>query len=347
MPLGRGASRVALVLLALLGGCAQATPPDTASAPPTGLCDGWVEYPGNPLIEPPPPEWLIADPAVLLPDNTPDARWHMFANSLFGIQHYASDNGIAWKKQQGAGPLFGGMRPWVIHDNDRYYMLYELLQGGIQSTIQWRSSDDLEHWSEPQTLLSPELPWETENNHTIGNPFLEKRDNGFALYYSASTTKQADTGFFEPLYLGVAYADTITGPYRKRTEPIMGRDPDNLWRNQGAGSIKLFPETRKGKRIAFNNWIYTDSQGHSRSAIHLLESSDGENWTEICPAPIVKPEDNGWKAAFVYAFDVKRVGNQLWMFYNARDGWADGSERIGLTTLSMPTSLDDAPLFSR
>lgn len=55
----------------------------SSSALSAGLCDGWVDYPANPLIEPPAPEWLIADPAVLLPEQSSDHRWHLFANSFF------------------------------------------------------------------------------------------------------------------------------------------------------------------------------------------------------------------------------------------------------------------------
>ena len=31
--------------------------------------------------------------------------------------------------------------------------------------------------------------------------------------------------------------------------------------------------------------------------------------------------------------DLKRVGNELWMWYNGRDGWRLGRERIGLSIL--------------
>lgn len=39
----------------------------------------------------------------------------------------------------------------------------------------------------------------------------------------------------------------------------------------------------------------------------------------------------GWKRAFVYAFATARVGPELRVYYNARDGWAQGVERIGMS----------------
>jgi hypothetical protein len=37
--------------------------------------------------------------------------------------------------------------------------------------------------------------------------------------------------------------------------------------------------------------------------------------------------------------DVKRVGEALWMYYNARDGWRFGVERIGLAILEDASTL--------
>ena len=42
----------------------------------------WIDHPDNPLIEPPRPEPMIADPTVLDPARTCDGRWHLYANSV-------------------------------------------------------------------------------------------------------------------------------------------------------------------------------------------------------------------------------------------------------------------------
>jgi hypothetical protein len=47
----------------------------------------WIDHPDNPLISPPWPEFLIADPSVVTPDISPDDQWHLFAHSLIGIHH--------------------------------------------------------------------------------------------------------------------------------------------------------------------------------------------------------------------------------------------------------------------
>lgn len=98
------------------------------------------------------------------------------------------------------------------------------------------------------------------------------------------------------------------------------------------GDLKLLDEPIAGRWIAFNNGIYEDADGHSRSAIQVLSSADGLAWEPVCDGPVISPGGDGWKRAFVYAFDPVWVGDTLRLYYNGRDGWADGIERIGLAT---------------
>lgn len=62
----------------------------------------WKDHPANPLIEPPWPSPLLGDPAVLLPDETPNNLWHLFANSLLRLHHYTSRDGVNWEKKGGS-----------------------------------------------------------------------------------------------------------------------------------------------------------------------------------------------------------------------------------------------------
>jgi hypothetical protein len=62
----------------------------------------------------------------------------------------------------------------------------------------------------------------------------------------------------------------------------------------------------------------------------LLKSDNGTDWTQVHEEPIIKPEP-GWKRALVYALDIKYDDDRAYLYYNARDGWFIGSERIGLS----------------
>ena len=302
----------------------------------------WKDHPGNPLLEPPWrwPNAILADPSVVIPEDSPDGKWHLFAHSLKGIHHYLSEDGIDWVKVEGPGPLFKGLRPYVYRDGDQYFLLYERILRLIplKSVIEIRSSRDLYQWGPGTVILRPSLPWEGSSltGSTTGNPFLMKRDGQYWLYYSAATVFLRDCLYVEPKYIGVARAETVLGPYHKQSSPILGPSPHEPYRNMGAGSIKLLPKPWECSWIGFNNGIYRDKKGRSRSAILVLASDDGLRWDTLCRDPIIGPMGQGWRKAFVYAFDVRQVGHGFRMYYNARDGWLFGTERIGLAVLTPP-----------
>jgi len=286
----------------------------------------WKDHPANPLIAPPGREWLLADPTVVTPDQSPDGRFHLFANTLRGIHHYVSEDGIAWDKIGGA--LFGGLRAFVFVENG-YHLFYERFVPPNKTVVAVRSSPDLETWSEPRTVLEPRFHWEGRVLYTNGNPCVVKHDGLYRLYYSASWVWLRDCYFIEPKYIGVAESALLLGPYEKRPDPIIGPSDEVAWRNLGAGAIRVVPPSKGVPWLAFNNGIYIDPEGRSRSEIHLLESDDGLSWRNVHDGPILAPEP-GWKNALVYAMHVCTTKGKTRLYYNARDGWFRGTERIGL-----------------
>lgn len=75
-----------------------------------------------------------------------------------------------------------------------------------------------------------------------------------------------------------------------------------------------------------------DKEGKSRSAISLLVSKDGINWIDAPFNPVIYPT-TGWKKALVYQLDVVWYKDKVIIYYNARDGWREGIERIGASEL--------------
>ena len=213
-----------------------------------------------------------------------------------------------------------------MKDNGDYYLFYERPTFSLHSAIAFRKSPDLKNWSVEKILLAPSLKWEGRN---LACPFVSKMDDGYRLYYSANLVFLKDCLYFEPRYIGMATAKTVDGHYEKYPSPIIQPDSKTPWCNLGSGSIKVYPNSIGGF-TAYNNGIYSNPEGQSSSAIRRLTSADGLRWSEAQTTPIIIPEGTGWKRAFVYAFDVKKVGKQRWLYYNARDGWVFGRERIGL-----------------
>ena len=291
----------------------------------------FVDHVSNPLIRPPFPEFVIADPTFLPPADTPDGRWHLYAHGiLLGIHHYVSDDGVAWRH---LGRVCWGMRPNLVRDGDGYLLFVERMRSLQHSVIAMARSGDLVRWTPLQVVMEPSLPWEGELGRMNSNPSLVRCDDGWRLYYSASLCFLKDCGFPEPKHIGVAFADRPEGPWRKHPTPLLSPSPDVPHRNHGAGAIKV---VRHGDGfLGFTNGIYIDADGHSRSDIRLLTSDDGIAWEYASDRSLVTWEGDGWKKALVYALDARRVGDEWRMYYNARSGWRFGVERIGLAVCRM------------
>ena len=287
----------------------------------------WIDHPHNPLIEPPRPQWMIADPTVLPPDKTPDGKWRMIANSVGFLNHYQSADGIAWERV--GGRVCRGIRPFLFLENGVYHLFYELHVRPWLSGIAVRTSTDLHTWSDARMLIQGAWPVDGGGIKFLGNPCLVKAGDEYRLYYSTGWIWLWDCLYFEPKHIGVAPAKSIMGPYTRHGEPLLSPRKDHPLLNFGAGSVKLTPDGEGGWWV-FNNGIYHDAQRKSRSAIFLWHTTDGFTWEQKADT-IIGPEP-GWKNAFVYAFDCVNYNGEFRLYYNARDGWFRGSERIGLAT---------------
>ena len=288
----------------------------------------WSDHPANPLIEPPFPDWIIADPTVMTPAESPDGRWHLFAHSILrGIHHYTSSDGIRW---QYLSKVCRGMRPFIFKHENKFYLFYEIFLHSLKSAVAVRQSSDFQKWSQQQIVLRPSLPWHGKIMRTCGNPCVVRRHGEFLLFYSAGSVILKDCLFTEPLHIGIASSKHITGTYNPHPDPIISPDKNNPCRNLGAGAIKVIADEQHNILWGFNNGIYADAHRKSRSAILLLKSEDGLRWTQVHNEPIIKPT-SGWKRALVYALDIKLLNGEAYLYYNARDGWLIGRERIGLT----------------
>lgn len=180
------------------------------------------------------------------------------------------------------------------------------------STIGLSRSANLIHWSRPETLLRPELPWMVDPalGDSVSNPCLvrEPAEVGGAasplwrLYFSASLAWVPDCGFCEPRYLAAAGGTSPQGPFEARPAPIVDPKDDPLPGVLGAGSMKV------------------------------IALEDGFAWRPARAEPLLAPAP-GWMSSHVYACDCRfrKADGRWYLYFNARDGWKikNGVERIG------------------
>ena len=60
-------------------------------------------------------------------------------------------------------------------------------------------------------------------------------------------------------------------------------------------------------------------------------------WQEAPYTPILSPGAPEWKKALVYQLDCVSYNGETRIYYNSRDEWLDGIERIGLSFLPDPS----------
>lgn len=302
------------------------------------------EYKQNPIIAPPFPSPIIADPTFITPSESIDGRWHLFAHSLLGIHHFTAQDGIHYTRQSKA-IIKNAMRPYILHHNNTYYLYYEKIKRFIlwyswlphvwYSCIAMRSSVDCSAWSEEKIIYTPSLTWHGNSlGQSVSNPCVINHNNTFYLYYSAALAFIKDCGFNEPLYIGMAKADSPEGPFESLPNPIMEPSHNNTWNTIGCGSFKAFAVD--DGFIGMQNGIYWDFQkNHSGSAIVLYSSRDGITFTQMRKEPIIKPDNlaGSFKRSHIYAFDARQVNSRQWYcYFNARSDWhwTKGKEHIGL-----------------
>lgn len=304
----------------------------------------WSDYSADPLIRHPLLSPVLADPTFCFPEDSPDNQWHLFAHSVWGIQHYTSTNGAEWKGRGIAIP--NAMRPYLYFEGGTYYLLYEkyrplsLVLSAIKgrkwySEIAMMQSQDLKKWGNEVILVRPELDWQQSlGNKSVSNPCLVKVGDRYRLYFSASLVYIKDCGFNEPDSIAMAVAESVGGPYRVGAAPIITVNSRDPWCNLSCGSIKVL--TCEDGFAGFENGIYWDEEKQqSGSAIIVLQSADGLKWERLIQEPVLKPS-SGWRRSHIYACDVKySVARGEWyMYYNARNDWPvdKGQENIGLLT---------------
>lgn len=312
----------------------------------------WTDHPQNPLIYPFKhiilPQ-IIGDPTVLNPMETPDGKWHLWANSIPGIHHFISDDGISWKEGPKMTAFRWGVRCAIIkdpqkRDTNTYYLYFEdarLL--GRRSVISVTESQDLYNWSVPIEVLRQTLPWERQSWLTrclecprIAYHPIQKK---YYLFYSTGLTLLKGshvTGVAEPTHIGVATSDNPLGPFTKRIDPLIYTNNQDKWHNKGAGAMNCIWIDEFQCFLGLNNGVYRRETDHGPvdgSAVLFYLSYDGDKWTCKTPEALLQPNENGrikWKDALVYQMCLTNYKGVYYLYYNARS--KQGKEYIGLST---------------
>lgn len=274
--------------------------------------------------------FVVADPTLLTPDETPDKLWHIFFHTNLAVYHFKSEDGIKFTKVQKL--VKAAMRPNINVIGGEYVLFYEKTRPVFINLLnfihlaKWKShiemikSRDLINWTKPVGVVSHTKGYEktAEGGHSISNPYMLKTDEGmFRIYYSCGLTFIKDCGFCEPTYISFAESEKYDTCYISSEMPIISPDVHDKYFNLCSGCIKVF--RLSDGYIGLQNGIF-ERDGKSHSAIMLLKSHDGIKFETV--GPLIEPsgtDEIKWMKQFVYACDMVMVGNAIRIYFNARD----------------------------
>ena len=276
----------------------------------------------------------LSDPSFLLPDESPDGLWHLFAHTWLGVEHYTSTSGLEWKKEHLV--FLRGHSPFIYKEGNVYYMLYELhdrvyghkKDRARSSRILLSSSSDLALWSEPRVLLDSSSISRSSYRggpERISRPQLIPWQGRYRLYFGAGEGLVYDTDQKCTARLMFAESYDIDGPYVPSDTVLMEADPESRYRSLSPGAVRIIP-CADGIAAIECAYFYDKEHDRSRSAMVLMVSDDGL----VFPEPHVmqlSPLD-GWASRCITCCDARYKENEeTWYCYYSANG-IDANSRI-------------------
>lgn len=314
----------------------------------------WFPFSDEPVIQ---GLWYVprlSCPVFLFPEDTPDGKWHLFAHSWLGIQHYVSGSGIMWEPM--GLVQVRGKYPFLFKEKGAFHIIYERhgrqipfvehvtkrmrTSHVVGSHIEMRSSNDLSVWSEPRILLeAKDVPpaGDYRKTPTLSHPQIIPAEGGYRMYVGASKVGSDPAS---TRYVCSAFAENLDGPYVSESQfPLIEAVPNDPWRSLGTGRVCVY----KGSDlyVALQNSRYWDEKRKRHaSAIVLLTSSDGLQWQRVDGDPILVPAERGWASEHIMSCDVRYKHDEAcWYCYFS----ATGERRFGLVRESIGLLIGKIP----
>lgn len=289
----------------------------------------WASYSEEPVWQSSWWESRLSSPCILMPDDSSDGAWHLFAHTWLGIEHYVSSSGFDWKRV--ALIALRGHYPSIYKEKNVYYLIYEGHDYDYQnkkrlnlrktvSRIYMRTSGDLKLWSKEQVILSAsDIPYASDYSvPRLAHPQIVSWCGRYRLYFTASEVRMYDTGQKASACLSYAESDFINEGYSIRKQPVMKMDPDSRYSNLALGSFS-FVVCSDGLAAFQTAFFFDEKKRQSQSAILLLTSPDGEHFT--LSRELMRNPQEGWASrCFTSCCVSYRAQEKTWYCYYSANG---------------------------
>lgn len=283
----------------------------------------WYSYSDEPITYKGHSTPRLCDPSFLLPEESPDGLWHLFAHTWIGIEHFTSTSGLDWKREKRL--FLRSHSPFIYKEGSTYYMLYETRDSlpfaskgdrNDGSRIMITSSADLSLWAEPKMLLDSDRISKSVyrgGERRVSRPNLIRWENKYRLYFGSAETRIYDTRQKATPYLMYGEADYIDGPYEVADEPLFMADGDSRHRNLAVGSFRMVP-CSDGIAALECEYSYDEERDRSTTTLLLLSSSDGIHFDG--EKIIEKTPEKGWANRYISSADLRyKEDEDTWYCY--------------------------------
>ncbi|MCY1152217.1 MAG: hypothetical protein PQJ49_05270 [Sphaerochaetaceae bacterium] len=285
----------------------------------------WYPFTEEPILDATLFTPRLCDPTFIMPEDSPDNTWHLFAHNWIGIQHYTSNNGLDWTSAKMIE--LRGHSPFIFFNKGLWYLIYEK-HDSTPDSLEWQEitgknrrlsrsrieichTEDMVNFSKPQVLLdSEDVPFAKDRlqRARLSRPQLFYDEKyGYRLFFGASHILMKDTKQKASLYFAMASSKSLLGPYEVANDnkPLISPDADDKYRNLATGSIRILP-TKNNGYIAFECAFGWDKENKkSVSALIQLESKDGIIWKQSNKKPLITLPKTGWASRYVTSCDIR------------------------------------------
>lgn len=266
----------------------------------------------------------LCDPAYLLPEETPDGYWHMFAHTWLGLEHFVSTSGLEWERKRLI--FLRGHSPFVYKEGNTYYLLYESHDMAFinkekdnninASRIMVSTSTDLSLWSDPRVILDSTKITRAQYKDgpvRVSRPELICVNGKYRLYFGAGETRIYDSKQKATARLMYAEADSLESTFVVNPKPILEIEPDSALCNLAVGAVKIVP-CSDGIAAFECAYAYNREKNKSETNLILRLSSDGINFSD--GVVIQSTPEEGWASRYITSVDVRYKENEdTWYCY--------------------------------
>lgn len=302
----------------------------------------WYPFTDEPILEASIITPRLCDPTLVMPEDSPDKRWHLFAHNWIGIQHFVSNNGLDWQSSKMIE--LRGHSPFIFFKKGFWYLIYEK-HDSTPDNLDWHEikennnkrisrsrieichTEDMINFSKPQILLdSKDVPFAKDK---LQRPRLSRpqlfydEERGYRLFFGASHIRLKDSKQKASLYFAMAKSPSLLGPYILENEgkPLISPDADDKYRNLATGSIRILP-IKDGGYIAFECAFGWDKENNkSVSSLIQLESTDGLSWKQSEKKPLLELPKKGWASRYITSCDIRYMKDDycFYCYYSANE----------------------------